>query len=280
MKFLNIFVNPVIAKEYRLRMRTKKTPWIIMLYLLAISSIIFIYINLSTGSQAYFDPNRSKELFIILSFTQFILISFATPGLTAGVISGEREKQTLNILLTTNLSASKIIIGKWFSSLSFMLLLIIATLPLYSIVFIFGGISPLQLFKIFLFFIISMLAIGSAGVFFSTIVKRTGAATVLTYALIVGYTIITFLLPEIIRSYSYKLGSNNPINSSGVIEWLQAINPFYGLLDIFEESFNVGKLPISPYLIFIIFFSVVTVIFLLLAIYFIKPYRKRKLLKD
>lgn len=275
MKLANIYNNPVVSMEFRLRMRSKKTPWIISLYLLVMAAIIFAYIYLQTQNMGYFDPNRSRELFIILSFIQFTMLSFVTPGLTSGAISGEREKQTLNILLTTNLSPTRIIIGKWFSTLSFMMLLIIATLPLYSIVFLYGGISPVQLAEVFGIYIVSMLAIGSVGVLMSTLIKRTGVATVLTYGIIIAYTVITLLIPQMIQSYYYSINRSNPQQ----LDWLgyfYSVNPFYALMNVFE-SYSPGYqgLILSPYWLFILFFTAVTIISMLLAIYFIKPVRKK-----
>lgn len=273
MKLLNAFTNPVINMELRLRMRSKKTPWIIAIYLLLTGGIMYTFMYFETNYNGYFNSNRSKELFMLLSFIQFSLLSFITPGLTAGVISSEREKQTLNILLTTNLSMTKIIIGKWLSSLSFMLLLIIATLPLYSIVFLFGGISPIQLAKVFGIFIISMLSIGSVGVLFSVMVKKTGVATILTYATILGYTLLVSFLPEIIRSFSL----NNTVGYSTLpkwIDWIYSINPVYIMLDIFQEVNQINNLPMSPYLVFSLFFLIVTIFSLSLAIYLLKPVKK------
>lgn len=271
MRLQNKLSNPVIAVEFRLRMRSKKTPWIIGLYLLAISTIVFSYIYLETGSVGYFNSNRSRELFILLSFIQFIMLSFVTPGLTAGVISGEREKQTLNLLLVTTLSPTKIIIGKWLSSLSFMLLLIIATMPLYSIVFLYGGISPLQLIEVFGFYIISMFAIGSLGILFSTLIKKTSIATILTYATITAYTVITFFSPIMIKKYYYDLNSGSEVKW---VEWIYYINPITGLINIFENN-KIESSFISPYLIYLSFFALVTILFLAMAIYLITPGRKR-----
>lgn len=280
MKLIRMLYNPVISMEYNLRMRSKKTPWIISLYLIAISAVIFLYIYFEMNNNYnYFNPNRSRELFLLLSYIQFTLVSFVTPGLTAGVISGEREKQTFNILLTTNLSPSKIILGKWFSSLSFMLLLMIATLPLYSIVFLYGGVSPLQLFKVFVFFIVSMLSIGAVGVLFSALIKKTGVATIVTYSTIVVYTLITAFIPPLINNRYYRLyGYGTNYQQPAWLEFIFSINPFYGLLYILEPR-QVSSLKFSSFTVYLIFFMVVTIFALGLAIYLIKPVRRFSLYK-
>ena len=142
----NFVMNPVLNKEFKLRFRTFKSFLGILFYLLALGVIIvgFVFIESMSNTQGFFRPDQSRTMFMILSFLQLALILFITPGLTAGVISSERERQTLNIMLTTTQSSASIILSKLLSSVSYLLLLIIASLPLYSFVFLFGGISPGQ----------------------------------------------------------------------------------------------------------------------------------------
>ncbi|MBO1914210.1 hypothetical protein J4G37_56505, partial [Microvirga sp. 3-52] len=75
---------------------------------------------MSVNQTAYFTPDESFFLFTLLSFIQLGLVLFISPGLTAGVISTEREKQTLPILLTTSQSSFQIILGKLLSSIAFL----------------------------------------------------------------------------------------------------------------------------------------------------------------
>ena len=147
----SFLINPVLNKEFKLRFRSLKTFIGLLAYLLAIALIVVGFILLMTEfrGSSYFRPEQSRELFVMLSFIQLALILFITPGLTAGVISGEREKQTLNILLTTVQSSTSIILSKLFSSFLYLLLLIVASLPLYSMVFLFGGVAPATLLAVF-----------------------------------------------------------------------------------------------------------------------------------
>ncbi|MET3292804.1 ABC transporter permease [Brevibacillus fluminis] len=281
--------NPVLVNELKLRMRTKRSPWIIFLYLLALGGISLTMIFLVTGSGTYYRPDQTRELFMMLSMFQLAMICFVVPGLTAGVISGERERQTLPIMLTTNVSATKLILGKWLASLGFMMFLIVASLPLYTIVFLYGGISPEQLVKVFGFYLVTMLGFGSVGVLLSTLIKRTGVATVLTYAIAFGYTAGTAVIGEVVRQFiRYQLRNSGASSSQVTSAWpdfLNSLNPFFGMLNIFEEGpirifrggsmAKYGQLTVDPYWIYCAFLLVLTVIFLGLAIYYVKPVRPR-----
>jgi ABC-type transport system involved in multi-copper enzyme maturation permease subunit len=210
----NFLLNPVLNKEFKLRFRSFKSFLGLACYLLALSILIigFIYLETRSSPLGIFRPDQSKTMFMLLSFIQMGLILFITPGLTAGVVSGEREKQTLNILLTTNQSSTSIILGKLISSVSFLLLMIVASLPIYSIVFLFGGISPGQVITILGYYIFTILAFGSIGIFFSTLVRRTIIAMVTTYGVTLFFTAGTAFLFTISMSVNQMgITTNNPI---------------------------------------------------------------------
>ncbi|WP_253701429.1 ABC transporter permease [Bacillus sp. FJAT-27445] len=227
------FLNPVMLKEYKLRFRSFKSFLGLMFYLLAVSIIIagFMFINSQTMGGFYFRPDESRMMFMVLSFIQLGLILFITPGLTAGVISGEREKQTLSILLTTTQSSAAIITGKLVSSVSFLLLMIFASLPIYSIVFLFGGISPLQLLTVFGYYIFIIFVFGSFGVLYSTLIRKTIVSMISTYGTALFFTAGTAFLLLVSMEFGNGAQGSNPVPY-----FLAMLNPFAILLGIFEPS--------------------------------------------
>lgn len=203
----NFVVNPVLNKEFKLRFRTFKSFLGMLFYLLALGILIigFIFIESLNNNQGFFKPDQSREMFMILSVLQLALVLFITPGLTAGVISSERERQTLNIMLTTTQSSTSIIVSKLISSISYLLLLIIASLPLYSIVFLFGGISPTQLLTTIGFYSFTIITFGSLGVLFSTLIRKTIVAMVTSYGVTLflagGTAFLTLILMQLNHGY-------------------------------------------------------------------------------
>ncbi|QRG67114.1 ABC transporter permease [Brevibacillus choshinensis] len=288
MNVLRRLRNPVLFNEWKMRMRTQRSPWIIFLYLLVLGGITLLYIFLQTNGGSYYNPNQTRELFMMLSILQLGMICFVVPGLTAGVISGERERQTLSILLTTNISATRLIVGKWLASLSFMTFLVFATVPLYAIVFLYGGISPVQLIQVFGFYLMTMFGIGSIGVLLSTLIKRTGIATVISYAVVFGYSIGSSVAAEIIKElirYQRRKLNYQPGPMPVWPDLLHSINPLFAMLNIFDEGpvqdlHRRGNpasvlVNIDPFWYYCLFFALVTVACLLLAIYWIQPVRPR-----
>lgn len=218
--------NPVLVKEVKLRFRSLKSFIGILFYLIAMSIFVFGFIFLTTAfsGTGFFRPEESFFLFGLLTYIQLGLILFITPGLTAGTISTEREKQTLNILLTTSQSSMQIILGKLSSSIAFLVLMLIAGLPIYSLVFLFGGISPGQLGLIFLFFFLTMFTVGSIGVMFSTITRKTIVSMIATYGTMIflaGVTAFFFMIAVQVN----MMGQGITTNPLPLAHFWASINP-------------------------------------------------------
>ncbi|MCM3631948.1 ABC transporter permease [Paenibacillus camelliae] len=285
------FMNPVIDKEYRLRMRTSRSMWTLLAYLIAMglfSGVIFSIVGIDMRNSIY-SSGFTGIAFIVLSFAQLGLIAFMSPGLTAGVISSEREKQTLNLLLTTQQTSFTIIVSKLIASISFMLLIVFSTLPLYGIVFLYGGISPGQLLSVFAFFIFNMLVFGAFGVLFSTIFKRTMIAVIVTYGVVlfmfVGTGIIYLLFSFGYNSYGF--GGNNPANDSWILHFL-AINPGFALYSVLDggdwymslaRSSRASKTffdHVPFWLEYVIFYTAILVLAIYGAIRNLRPVSRKK----
>ena len=83
-----------------------------------------------------------RHVMIMLQFGMLVLVA---PAMTAGSISGERERQTLDLLLVTNTRPVKLVLGKLLESFRlFPALLVMCSLPMLSLVLITGGATLAQ----------------------------------------------------------------------------------------------------------------------------------------
>jgi ABC-2 type transport system permease protein len=177
------FWNPIVAKEYRSRMRTMRSPLALTVYILAIGGLGWaVFSAMAADATAGGGAGRyGRNLFVVLILFQMILLTFITPALTSSAISGERERQTIDLLFCTRVPPFNILWGKLLASMSFVILLLVVSIPIFSLVFLFGGIEADQLAIAFLVTAVSALALGSVGICCSTLVKRSTMATVLAY---------------------------------------------------------------------------------------------------
>ncbi|MFJ7932978.1 ABC transporter permease [Sporosarcina sp. NPDC096371] len=266
--------NPVLFKELKLRFRSPKSFVGLLFYLVAMCVFVFgfIFTMMSMTGVSYFRPSESVLLFSFLVFIQLGLVLFITPGLTAGAISSEREKQTLPILLTTSQSSFQIISGKLLSSIAFLLLLTVAGLPIYSLVFLFGGISPMDFVKVFLFLFVTLLAMGSIGIMFSTLIRRTIVSMIATYGTMLFLSAVTgflFLIVMQVVQFNYSGVGVPPPSITGQI--LASINPavlFASLLSpgVSEAIGEMTQVKFPIWIAYLIFYLTVTVLSLFIAV--------------
>lgn len=196
--------NAVWQMEIKTRMRSWRAPGILTTYLTLLGGIFLMIYYLTVIEGNAQSSEIGIQMFAVLATLQFVLINFVVPALTAGTISGERERQTLDILLTTKLTPFKIILGKITASLSFVLILIIASLPLFSLVFLMGGVSPTDILRMLAIYIFIALYFGSMGIFYSTLIKKSQMATVLTYLTMLLQYSLTYFIPAFYREVISK----------------------------------------------------------------------------
>jgi len=277
--------NPVLMKELKLRFRFFKSITGLMFYLLALCIVVigFFMIVTQFNGSGYFRPSESFYLFMMISILQMGLVMFITPGLTAGAISSEREKQTLNMLLMTTQSSWQIIFGKLTSSIAFLGLLLTAGLPIYSIVFLFGGVSPLQLVTIFFFYFVTMIAIGSIGIFFSTVTKRTIMSMIATYGAMIfigGFTAFFYFIGIVIDQSSMATMSSTYTPYSPITYFWASINPGALMLtilssDMGEALYSTTGIRLPVWIPYLIFYVMLTVVMLLLSVKKLRVNMKR-----
>src|SRR5207302_807197 len=84
----------------------------------------------------------AEDFFRVYAVTQFLVVAALTPAFTAAAITDEKERRTLDFLPDTALTAREIVLGKLASRSGLRFALVLAGLPVLSLVQFFGGIDP------------------------------------------------------------------------------------------------------------------------------------------
>lgn len=187
-------MNPIIVKELRSRMRGGRAFITLTVTLVLTAGLMYallqVMLSLSEYSYDVVSPRIGQSLFTVLAYLELAIISLITPAVTAGAISGEREKQTYEMLQATPLSPGSILWGKLFSALSYVFLLLFAAVPLASLIFIFGGVSPVDMLKALLVLLALAVAFGVLGLFMSALFARTGRATIASLMVVLALNFV------------------------------------------------------------------------------------------
>ena len=292
--FSRLMDNPVILKELRGRMRGGQAFTLLTIYLGLIAMfIVFIYSLIAPTYSFRWDPSLRQEagkaIFGTVVLLELFLISFIAPGLTSGAITSERERQTYEILRTTLLSARSLVLGKLGSAFAYLFLLILTAVPLQTLAFLLGGVGLGELIASELMLIVTAVFFCTLGIFFSSLLKRTLAATVSSYAAIL-FSFLALVFVFFLIAYTEAISLNSPSKFTEYILvlliWvfvctnplmaaimsevilIEDQNLFFTTNQLFGSS-GPTFLP-SPWIVYVLFYTFLTVILILLSVYLVK----------
>jgi ABC-2 type transport system permease protein len=237
-RVLALLDNPLIIKDAVSRMRSWRAPAIVTVYLGLLGSFgyaAFVSATLFSPGNRNASAQIGAYVFNSLAFIQLSLVSLFAPALAAGAISGERERQTFDVLLVSRMTAVGIVWGKLVASVAFMLLLILAALPLFAAVFLFGGIDFEQFLITQVLTVTTAVSIGAVSLFLSAVFRRTLPSTVMAYGVAFAGMIGT-LVAGLLFTFTLAVRAQaSQTATGGDIHPLLFANPFYALFIVLTD---------------------------------------------
>jgi ABC-type transport system involved in multi-copper enzyme maturation permease subunit len=267
----------LLVKEMRLRLRRERTVWLLISYIVLLGFLSWIYIsaNSNTSSSSGNWSSIGPNLYTLLAIIQMLLIIFITPAFTATSINGEKERQTFDLLLCSRLSSSTLIIGKLLAGLLNSLLLIAASIPIFSLVFFFGGISPQQAALGLLVFILTAILTASLGICCSSLISRPAVSTAVTYMLLLLWLGLPLLI-AIVYPGSVVTTSGNTTTPS--IPYYMLWHPIIAIMNtfsnisIFGGQYSVGFSQLDSWQAYCLLNCIGTLILVAISIWSVKPH--------
>ncbi len=287
---MKLLANPVLSRELRGRIRGNRALLILVIYLSIIAAVtLLVYAAAANSFQGGLDDVEAgrvigKTIFVTVMAVSLIQVCVITPSLTAGAVSGEKERQTYDLLITTLLSPLQIALGKLASALAFAMLLIIAALPMAALAFLFGGVSGAELLIGVTGLAVTAICYATIGLFWSTVMRTTLSATVMAqgtvimlllfipFLFVVGSlltnsfdgqpgTLYVLIMGLLLSAHPFiALGLSATFLADGQSPWLVTVPS------------NAGELALpSPWIVYIFVSALLTALFLFLAIRLLRP---------
>lgn len=240
-------LNPVFEKEMKRNARSGRISWIMFVCNLLLAMVAFVCYFGESSHLGYLAPTSYSvpiNCYILMTYLLFLLVILSVPAIAGGSISLEREKKTLDVLLTTNLNPWKIITGKLQASLGIVFMLTVSALPVLALVTVFGGVGIGGLLMMAAGLLLTGVFTGSIGIFCSTVCKRTTMATVLTYVIVVFLTVGTCACIGL-ACYANVLNMQSSdfyqsVNAGGSI-YLLLLNPFTTFAGMIGRQLGNGR---------------------------------------
>jgi len=138
------------------------------------------------------------------------------------------------VLKTTLLPPRSFVAGKLSAALLYVVLLILAAVPLQSLAFVLGGVVVEELMVTLVFLLVTALSFGTLGLFCSAVARTTLSSTVLAYAIallvmffnpvialtagqmLLALTLPTLWLATAVEAATYVLASLSPLGAAAL----------------------------------------------------------------
>ena len=239
----NIRINPIVKKDLRVLSRSMKIAWGLFAYeavlLIAFIFAIWIIFEEFSGYGYSADYQAFVVMFPVISVLEFGIIALLMPIMTATAVSGEKERQTFDILLTTVMTPRAIIRGKVASAVIRVMVFMVGSIPLMALSFTLGGLSWINLFITMIAFLIFAILTGSLGIFASTLTTKSITGIILTYVFYFVYANASFV-PTLIILFASGFSSSSSVSFLLLLNPVSAITQMFALMLGGNDLFGAG----------------------------------------
>ncbi|HUW55574.1 MAG TPA: ABC transporter permease subunit, partial [Planctomycetota bacterium] len=177
---------PLLGKELAEQAARRRTYVIRVVYaaLLFLVFALLLHDRLRhTGTDPFYILGAGKQLFEAIIYLQFTGICLFLPAMMSGVITYEKERQSLALLLMTDLGPWEILLQKYFGRLIPMFTFLLLSLPLLAICYSLGGVTTIELSAGVFLLLLSCLQLGALAIMCSAFCRTTAASFISSYIL-------------------------------------------------------------------------------------------------
>jgi ABC-type transport system involved in multi-copper enzyme maturation permease subunit len=175
---------------------------------------------------------RATQVFQWVSAIQLLMVCILAPIFTAAAITQEKDSQTFNILLSTPLTNCQIVLGSLLSRLFFVCVLLLAGVPLFCIMMVYGGVTGDKIALSIALAAGTALLTGSLAITISVIRIGTGRTIFSFYLAIAIYMIVIYSLASwsgVIPPEAQAVPGQGAVGEGARMSWLAAFHPFLAL---------------------------------------------------
>jgi ABC-type transport system involved in multi-copper enzyme maturation permease subunit len=184
------------------------------------------------------EMTRFGEMFFFSFMTaQFLAVLLLTPAYTAGAIAGEKDRGTLEFLLTTDLRKREVVLGKLATRVASLMMLVLAGLPILSFTQFFGGIDPDLTLGCFAVLGLTTVSLAALSLLHSIHAQRARTAIVFTYITTAIYLGLGYLAAEYVPEA--------PAVAEWGVSWEWHGNEYWITLQSIVDALNTGNIIVA-----------------------------------
>ncbi len=236
------FGLPLLTKELIEQSARKRTYILRVIYAIALygTTLWAFYQQLgSLNGSGLSILGQGRQLFVSLAWFEFAGIYVFLPAMTCSVLTAEKERDTLGLLLLTKLGPWTIVFEKLFSRLVPMASFVLLSLPLLAVAYSLGGLEFVDIAQLMWVLAVTALQVGSFAVLCSAWFRTTAAAFLATYLL----GTVTISVPALVYQFLLRPGFEfwfQFLLSAPAHQWLFSSNHPRPIIMAFGPSILTG----------------------------------------
>jgi len=183
---LSWLTGPIFDKELRVSSRRRRNYVLRFAYLALLTAFLALFWIQMTrfGGSGLYQISRmaevGKQIIASIVWFQFIITQIVAIVMLSTSISDEIYNKTLGLLMTTPVNSFQVVMGKLFSKLLQLMLLLAISLPLLAVVRVFGGVPWSYIVSSLSITLTTAIFMGSISLFFSIFTRKAYVAIILT----------------------------------------------------------------------------------------------------
>lgn len=174
----------LIQRELLTALRSWKSFALLVLLLL-----ILLYAAKETMEQSVMYATAAtamSQFFQVQIWCLYLVAMTIVPAMAAVSINSERESGNWDMLATTLIPSTRIVLGKYLAVLTYYLLFCVAVLPLTGLVYFYAGVDVHRFFDALIWIVPAALCNAAMGIWASHTCPKAAQAVMRTYVLIIG----------------------------------------------------------------------------------------------
>jgi ABC-2 type transport system permease protein len=225
--------GPIFDKELRVSSRRRRIYVLRSAYLLLLVALVAAAWSTALlrgwGRSAAWQVSRMAELgrslILVITWFQFLTAQILAAVMLSNSISDEIRRGTMDVLMTTPINCVQIVLGKLFSRLFQLILMLAVSLPLLAVIRVFGGIQWDYVVSALSITLTATIFVGSLSMFLSTRFRRS-------------YLVILIMTTFLVVAYLFMIPLSVFRNSNSILmSIIRHINPFAAMTQVTSAAF-------------------------------------------
>lgn len=238
---MKLQINPFLYREMKRYAGSRRfyTGLSVFVGFLALVTGVGYNMVLRASWDQVMDYSGVAYVYFILAGILGLTVLLMVPSFAAGSLASEWEDNTMELLLTSSVRPSEIVVGKLMSSICLAVLMVVAGMPFLAVTFIIGGIHKKHLIEFILLMIVESVFVGSVGVSISASSRKADTAGLKSYSMSMGLSVGTPLIAAVMYlvEKTYQRGTDaSGQGSFGGVMLIFLLNPLVTVASLLTDQ--------------------------------------------